>query len=270
MARASSVGRRRRSTSEAIVRPIAQAHRPPPRRRRGVGVAASLAAHALAALLVLWAAPKPQPIYDPKPVEVQLIDLPPTPAPAPLRGPAPLPPAPAPPAPPSPKKAAAAPRKAPPRPAAAPRHLVAKASEAALAGSGAELSAAEEAGAAVAGSGGGGGSGGECNMAARVQAALRRDPLAKSAVARFAGRAIRLWDGDWVWIPGDDGRGVAAVRQAVMWEIAFAPAACKAQRMHGLVLLSANSARLAVGDGDWRWSDLLIPHPGMGGEHYTQ
>ena len=50
-----------------------------------------------------------------------------------------------------------------------------------------------------------------------------------------------------------------AVRQAIMWEIAFAPEACRNQRMHGLVLLSLadGSTRFAVGSGDWRWSDLL-------------
>jgi len=261
-----------------IVQPVAQAHRPAPRRRRAVGVAASLAAHAAIALVVLSTAPRPQAVYDPQPVSVQLITLPPPPPPPPptpvvLRGPAPLPKAPDPPAPAKPTRIKGAPRKAPPKPAAMPRHLVvAKAAEAAASDSGAELSDAELAGAATVGSGGGGGggSGGDCNMASRVQAALRKDPLAQSAVARFAGKAVRLWDGDWVWIPGDDGRGVAAVRQAVMWEIAFAPAACKTQHMHGLVLISANSARLAVGDGDWRWSDLLTPHPGMGGAHYTR
>jgi len=51
------------------------------------------------------------------------------------------------------------------------------------------------------------------------------------------------------------------VREAIVWEIAFAPAACRAQPMHGLMLISLNDGsergRLAVGHGDWRWSDLL-------------
>jgi hypothetical protein len=53
-----------------------------------------------------------------------------------------------------------------------------------------------------------------------------------------------------------------------MWEVAFAPAACKAQPVRGLVVLSVNGAagstRLALGSGTWRWNDLLTPHPGMG------
>lgn len=252
----------------AFVQPVAQAHRAPPRRRRGLGVGLSMAAHVGIALAVLWTAPKPQKIYDPKPIVMQMVDERPTPAPMMLRGPAPLPPAPAPPAPAKPTPTKAAARKAPPRPAAPPRHLVsAPAAAAAASDSGVEMSDAELAGAATVGSGGGGGggSGGACDMAGRVQAALRKDVLAQNAVARFAGKAVRVWDGDWVWIPGDDGRGVAAVRQAMMWEIAFAPAACRTARVHGLVVLSAHSARLAVGSGEWRWSDLLTPHPGMGG-----
>jgi hypothetical protein len=67
-----------------------------------------------------------------------------------------------------------------------------------------------------------------------------------------------VWNGDWVQGRGEDGKGLAAVREAILWEVGFAPAACRAQPVHGLVLLSMNGAtRLAVGAGDWRWSDLL-------------
>jgi hypothetical protein len=49
----------------------------------------------------------------------------------------------------------------------------------------------------------------------------------------------------------------------MMWEIAFAPEACRTRPVHGLILLSLNTgpgaARLAVGAGVWRWSDLLRP-----------
>ena len=130
----------------------------------------------------------------------------------------------------------------------------------------AELSDAQLAGAATAGSGSGAGVGGgrACDMAGRLQAALRKDPMVQTAVARFAGKAILVWDGDWVWMRGDDGKGLTAVRQAVMWEIAFAPKACRAEPVHGLVVVSASAApgaaRLAVGLNAWRWSDLLTPH----------
>jgi hypothetical protein len=70
-----------------------------------------------------------------------------------------------------------------------------------------------------------------------------------------------VWNGDWVQSHSEDGKGLAAVREAIIWEIAFAPAACRTQPMHGLMLISLNdgseSARLAVGHGEWRWSDLL-------------
>ncbi len=101
--------------------------------------------------------------------------------------------------------------------------------------------------------------GGACDMARRVQAAVRKDPLARAAIHAAGGRAIRIWDGDWVQSGAEDGKGLAAVREAITWEVAFAPPACRQQRMRGLVLLSLNdgSARLALGAGDWRWSDLL-------------
>jgi hypothetical protein len=107
-------------------------------------------------------------------------------------------------------------------------------------------------------------------MARRVQEALRRDPLVQAAIAPLGGKALMIWNGDWVWLPGEDGRGLTAVRQAMMWEIAFSPSECRGQTMHGLVVLSPNetagSTRLAVGGSVWRWSDLLTPHPGSGPE----
>jgi len=79
------------------------------------------------------------------------------------------------------------------------------------------------------------------------------------ADAHLGGKAILLWNGDWVRSGGQEGKGLAAVREAVMWEVAFAPPACREARMHGLVLLSLTDGgtRFAIGSGDWRWSDLL-------------
>jgi hypothetical protein len=71
-----------------------------------------------------------------------------------------------------------------------------------------------------------------------------------------------IWNGDWVRYGEEDGKGLASVRQAIAVEVAFAPKACRAQSMHGLVLLSLNdtpgAARLVLGAGAWRWSDLLF------------
>ena len=120
------------------------------------------------------------------------------------------------------------------------------------------LSDSQLAGAATIGEGGGGGS---CDMARAVQQALRRDPLVRAAVedGHRLGRAIMLWNGDWVRSGGQDGKGLSAVREAVMWEVAFAPEACRNRPVHGLVLLSLadGATRFAIGSGDWRWSDLL-------------
>jgi hypothetical protein len=127
-----------------------------------------------------------------------------------------------------------------------------------------ELTDADLAGASTAGSGAGGG--GECNMARRLQIALRKDNLVQAAVAEASGssKAIMVWNGDWVQSHSEDGKGLAAVREAIVWEIAFAPAACRAEPMHGLMLISltdaSGTARLAVGHGAWRWSDLLALH----------
>ena len=96
-------------------------------------------------------------------------------------------------------------------------------------------------------------------MARRIQGALRKDPLVRAAVASAPGKALMVWDGDWVRHGAEDGKGLAAVREAIMWEVAFAPKPCRSESVHGLILLSLGSggARLALGSGDWRWSDLL-------------
>ena len=124
------------------------------------------------------------------------------------------------------------------------------------------LSASQLAGAAAVGEGGGGGGG--CDLARAVQQALRRDPQVRSAVeeANRSGKAIMLWDGDWVRSGGQDGKGLSAAREAVVWEVGFAPEACRHQQMHGLLLLSLadGATRFAIGAGDWRWSDLLGLH----------
>lgn len=112
-----------------------------------------------------------------------------------------------------------------------------------------------------AGGGGGGGGGGGCDTARIVQQALRRDPLVRTAVANAdrLGKSVMLWNGDWVRAGDQDGKGLSAVREAVIWELAFAPEACRNKRVHGLVVLSLadGATRFAIGAADWRWSDLL-------------
>lgn len=237
---------------------VGGARRPSARWRRALGVAFSLVAHALILLVMLPPALDPPKTFDPGPVTVQLVDAPPLFAAA-------LNPVPAQPAPLKAKpRARPTPVRAPPRRAASPPSAADDPGDAV--GADAELSEAQLAGAASAGAGP---PGGACDMARRVQEALRRDPMVRPAVAKFAGKAVLVWDGDWVWMQGDDGKGLTAVRQAIMWEIASAPRACRAEPVHGLVLFSASAAqgaaRLAVGAAAWRWSDLLTPHPGVAG-----
>jgi hypothetical protein len=230
------------------------------RRRAGrlAAIALSAAAHAglIVALLLSWRiAPA---VIAPAAIPVSL---------APALGPPLAPPGPRAPAlaPPRPAAAHAAPAKPPPPLAArpspappAPGSLPATATPAAASGAGAGLSEAELAGAASA-DGGRGSGGGECDMARRVQAALRKDPLARAAVHAASGRAVMVWNGDWVQASAEDGKGLAAVREAISFEVAFAPPACRQARVRGLVLLSLNdgSPPLAVGADEWRWSDLL-------------
>ncbi|WP_415015337.1 hypothetical protein [Brevundimonas sp.] len=123
-------------------------------------------------------------------------------------------------------------------------------------------------GAGGAGSGSGaGGSGGGCDMVRRLQDALRGDAEVRAAIdaaslqLNASGRAIQVWDGDWLQNGDEAGKGLAGVRQAIAMEVAFAPAECRAERMRGLVLLSlgdgSGASRVALGTSAWRWSDLL-------------
>lgn len=241
------------------------------------------AAHvALFALLLVPATPPPRTI-DPDVVAVTMIQPPPPtpPLPPPVDDPdpggepagppseTPTPPKPTPPKPvvvkPSPRPA----RTPPPEVAALP-------SSPAEAEPNVVLGDAALAGATVAGSGsGGGGQGGfgggegsgDCDMVRRLQDALREDPEVRLAVTQThrslgsAGKAILVWNGEWLRSPGQAGKGLAGVRQAIAMEIAFAPAACKARPMRGLAVISfadgAGAPKLALGAGDWRWSDLL-------------
>ena len=134
------------------------------------------------------------------------------------------------------------------------------------------LSDAQLAGAATADSGASGGGdpgpkGGACNMARLLQDKLRRDSMVQAAVAAngSTGRAMMVWNGDWVRSSGQDGKGLAALREAILWEVGFAPAKCRAEPVHGLVMISLNdapgAARIVVGSDAWRWSDLLMLRP---------
>lgn len=255
--------------------------------------ALSLAAHVAVLLPVLFAQRGPPPVWptpDPPPVMVTLFKPPPPrpePAPGPAAEPEPPagPPAPTPAAPPA--KARPTPPAPAPRPSRAPvppppdvETIAARAP--APPAPMATLSDAQLAGATVAGPGGGvgsrGGSGGTggvggsgagaggCDMVRWLQDALRDDPEVRAAVTRAQGevgpgKALLVWNGDWIRNPGEAGEGLAGVRQAIAMEVAFAPQACRAQPMRGLVLISfgdaAGGARLVLGKGAWRWGDML-------------
>jgi len=222
------------------------------RRRFAAGVLLSGGAH-LAFILGLVIVRPTEVELEPPPVFVELVQLPP-----------PEPPKPPPPKAPTPKPEVTPIKPPPPRavfrksPRPPPPEVETVQAGEGPSAEGVEMSDAALAGAATAGSGD---TSGSCNMLRRLEAALRRDPMVRSAMAEaHRGKAIRVWNGDWVRYPGQDGHGLAAVREAIMWEVGFAPAECRTQRVRGLVVISLNdgAGRLVVGSGDWRWSDLLF------------
>lgn len=235
---------------------MTQARRQSERRRRLLTGAFSAAVHGAAiAALFLVHADQTQPEPDIEPIPVTLVAPPRPPEP-------PAPPKPDPDPPKAPQKPPPSmhvrPPRAPPPPEAEPL-MVAKGP---AANAVAELSDAEVAGAATAESGGGGG---DCNMARWLQSRLRNDPMVQAALAEARPtRPLLVWNGDWIRHGGQEGAGLAAVRESIMWEVGFAPIACRAEPVHGLILISLNdhpgAARVALGRGAWRWSDLLSAH----------
>lgn len=145
-----------------------------------------------------------------------------------------------------------------PKPARAPTITV---------GEGLLASAGTAEGPGGAGNGAGGGGAG-CNMVKLLQTALRKNTKVQAAIAQAhpeavsAGKAIMVWNGDWVRAGAQDGKGLAGLRQAIALEVAFAPEACRADPVRGLVLLKLNdgprSVRIVLGSNRWRWSDLLF------------
>jgi hypothetical protein len=235
---------------------VTQPRRQPPKRGTLAAVVFSLAAHVLivAALLAAHASPPKEP--DTTPMTASLVD-------GKILASAVSPPAPAQPAP-----AQSPPRKTIARPARTPRAIDPlpeddePEEEAPPQLSDAQLAGAMTADSGPAGAADSGPKGHNCNMARLLQSALRKDPLVQGAVAGTAGKPIMVWNGDWVRSSSQDGKGLAAVREAITWEIGFAPEACRVAPVHGLVLISLNdrpgAARLVVGSRDWRWSDLLL------------
>ena len=227
-------------------------------RGRVAAAVLSTAFHVALIAALLFARVEPPRMVEVAPPTVFIVFAPP-PVPKPPPPPKPKPPTPKPsPAKPPPPPSVARRSPAPPRPDSLPAAKTPKVAAVVSLDTGSELSAGQIAGAGNADSGP---PGGACNMAKRVQDALRKDPLVRAAVVGQAGKATLVWNGDWVRGHGEDGKGLAAVREAILWEVGFAPEACRHQSVHGLIVLSVNGAggatRLALGAGDWRWSDVL-------------
>jgi hypothetical protein len=221
---------------------------PGQRRRRIVALLTTVAAHLMVFTALFWPHVKPPRPPEPAAIEVSLLDTP----------------KPTPPVPPEPEivdtgSPVIAPNPKPPTIHLQSQNLAEIRTPDDMSD---VLSDAQLAGAATVGEGGD--PGGACDMGQLVQRALRRDPLVRSATenANRIGRSVMLWNGDWVRTGGQDGKGLSAVREAIMWEVGFAPEACRNKPVHGVVLLSLadGRTRFAVGSVEWRWSDLLGLH----------
>ncbi len=242
-------------------------------RRRWLAGAVSVGAHALIPLAFLASTNEPESLVEAEPMVVTLAPppLPPDPPPAPSQAPT--------------NSSAAAtptpveqPAKAPPKVKVRLARAVAEvapliATPEPVTPPLPRLGEAQLAGAVVAGSGGGGGGAGAggsgagaCDMVRRLQNALRADSDVRAAVSRADAEAtsrgaIVVWNGDWIQSPGQSGKGLAGVRQAIVMEVAFAPESCRQAPMRGLVLLTLGdgpgSGRLVIGTPQWRWTDLL-------------
>jgi hypothetical protein len=243
---------------------MAQARRRSVERRRAASVALSVSGHLLivGGLFSAWRAPPEQPV--PAPVTVALMEglplakLPEVPTPSQPE-----------PSEPPPPRAIARPT---PTPAPPEVETLPVAEQAFTGDPAAEVSDGEL---AMASSAGTGAPAGACDMGGWLQRELRADPLVQAAVAeaRSAGgmsrKAIRVWNGAWIRHGGQEGQGLAVIREAIRWEIAFAPEACRTQPMRGLVLISFNDAPgaggVVMGQGQWRWGDLLGPRTAVWG-----
>lgn len=262
------------------------------RLRKPLTAAASLAMHGLLLAGLFSMQPDTPTHFEPEPMVVTLVAPPPPveiadepspkPGDSPSPAPAPTPPAKSKPAPPKPEKLKPTPAKPPPRRLAKltppPEIETAPTGESAITMEMVEVSDGALVGATTAGSAGGSGSGdgagsgagagGDCNMPRRLQNALRKDRRVQAAVARaHRGRALMVWNGGWVRYPGQEGDGLASVREAIMWEVGFAPDACRRLPVRGLVVISLGDGpgggRIVLGNSHWRWTDLL--HARRGG-----
>jgi len=214
------------------------------RRNRWLVGAGTIGAHVAVFTALFWHYAMPPAPPEPAPLEVSLIDTP----------------KPTPPVPPDPVEVDTGAPVIVPEPKMPSIHLTAQSQiQAKVDDMSDVLSDAQVSGAASVGEGGDGG--GPCDMGQLVQRALRRDPLVHNAVANAnrVGKAIMVWNGDWVRTGAEDGKGLSAVREAILWEVGFAPESCRTRPVHGMVLLSLadGRTRFAVGTGEWRWADLL-------------
>ena len=112
-----------------------------------------------------------------------------------------------------------------------------------------------------------------CDLAGRVQAALRDDPAVRAALAmlprdaRSVANAVMLWDGRWIaGTTTSTSYALDRIRAAVIATVAAAPAPCRQEAQTGPVLMllaGSPDTVLALGSGRWRWGDVFGAGGGM-------
>ena len=109
-----------------------------------------------------------------------------------------------------------------------------------------------------------------CDLTGAIQAALEGDPRTRDELAlipqqaRSVANAVQLWDGAWVDPDRLGGPTIAEpIREAIVNVIRQAPPVCHDQTVAGPRLFAITDPRgtiiVALGSGQWRWSDLLAP-----------
>ncbi|EGF89247.1 hypothetical protein ABI_45940 [Asticcacaulis biprosthecium C19] len=115
-----------------------------------------------------------------------------------------------------------------------------------------------------------------CNLTALLASGFATSPAVSQGLAglplehRSVANAIMLWDGGW---PDDTHSGGKALLRALLIKaVSSAPEACLDQAQRGPVLFfvpdNGMTAVLAVGSGEWRWGDLIVPEATNPGGNY--
>jgi hypothetical protein len=111
------------------------------------------------------------------------------------------------------------------------------------------------------------GDGAGCNLSQALSELLTASPEVRRSLdemppaQRSVANAVMLWDGQ--WSQDSISGGKALLRALLIKAVAGARPECLSNVNHGPVLFYVPDANatvvIAVGSGDWRWGDLILP-----------